>query len=66
MQALSPFMQRTVIYSGSNSRAYIPDLFRGLGAKRVVLFSDRGLEKAGIVEKQRKFLNLHQKDLDLN
>jgi alcohol dehydrogenase class IV len=54
MQALSPFMQRTVIYSGSNSRAYIPDLFRGLGAKRVVLFSDRGLEKAGIVEKTAK------------
>ncbi|RBP90683.1 alcohol dehydrogenase class IV [Cytobacillus firmus] len=54
MQAVSPFMQRTVIYSGSNSRAYIPDLFRGLGAKRVVLFSDRGLEKAGIVEKTAK------------
>ncbi len=48
---ISQFMLRTVIYSGSNSRALIPDLFRGLGAKRVVLFSDRGLEKADIVEK---------------
>jgi alcohol dehydrogenase class IV len=48
---LSQFMLRTGIYSGSNSRAMIPDLFRGLGAKRVVLFSDRGLEKAGIVDK---------------
>lgn len=54
MQALSQFMQRTVIYSGANSRAIIPDLFRGLGAKKVVLFSDRGLEKAGIVEKTAK------------
>ncbi|MCM3706484.1 MULTISPECIES: iron-containing alcohol dehydrogenase [Cytobacillus] len=54
MQALSQFIQRTVIYSGANSRALIPDLFCGLGARRVVLFSDRGLEKAGIVEKVLK------------
>ena len=48
---LSQFMLRTGIYSGSNSRAMVPSLFAGLGAKRVVLFSDRGLEKAGVVEK---------------
>ncbi|WHY94125.1 iron-containing alcohol dehydrogenase [Neobacillus cucumis] len=48
---LSQFMLRTGIYSGSNSRAIVPSLFAGLGAKRVVLFSDRGLEKAGVVEK---------------
>jgi len=48
---LSQFMLRTGIYSGSNSRALVPSLFQGLGAKRVVLFSDRGLESAGIVEK---------------
>lgn len=47
---LSQFMLRTGIYSGSNSRALVPSLFAGLGAKRVVLFSDRGLEKAGIVD----------------
>lgn len=48
---LSQYMLRTGIYSGSNSRAMLPSLFAGLGAKRVVLFSDRGLEKAGVVEK---------------
>ncbi|MDQ6597443.1 iron-containing alcohol dehydrogenase [Bacillus salipaludis] len=48
---LSQFMLRTRIYSGSNSRALVPGLLNGLGAKRVVLFSDRGLEKAGVVEK---------------
>ena len=54
----SSFMLRTGIYSGSNSRAMIPDLFKGLGAKRVVLFSDRGLEKAGIVEKIAQMFEL--------
>ncbi|TLS36222.1 iron-containing alcohol dehydrogenase [Pseudalkalibacillus caeni] len=54
----SQFMLRTGIYSGSNTRAMIPDLFRGLGAKRVILFSDRGLEKAGIVEKVAQIFDL--------
>ncbi|RSK27219.1 iron-containing alcohol dehydrogenase [Bacillus sp. HMF5848] len=47
----SSFMLRSGIYSGSNTRAMIPDLFRGLGSKRIVLFSDRGLEQAGLVAK---------------
>lgn len=55
---LSQFMLRTGIYSGSNSRAMVPSLFAGLGAKRVVLFSDRGLEKAGVVEKVASIFNL--------
>jgi alcohol dehydrogenase class IV len=57
-RTLSQFMLRTGIYSGSNSRALVPDLFKGLGAKRVVLFSDRGLEKAGVVEKVAQIFNL--------
>ncbi|NHM31238.1 iron-containing alcohol dehydrogenase [Neobacillus terrae] len=55
---LSQFMLRSAIYSGSNSRALVPDLFKGLGAKRVVLFSDRGLEKAGVVEKVAQIFEL--------
>lgn len=55
---LSQFMLRTGIYSGSNSRAMVPSLFAGLGAKRVVLLSDRGLEKAGIVQKVAEIFNL--------
>ncbi|MGG4489681.1 iron-containing alcohol dehydrogenase [Metabacillus idriensis] len=54
----SQFMLRSGIYSGSNTRAMVPDLFRGLGAKRVVLFSDRGLEKAGVVEKTAQIFEL--------
>jgi alcohol dehydrogenase class IV len=56
--SLSQFMLRTGIYSGSNSRAMVPSLFAALGAKRVVLLSDRGLEKAGVVEKVAEIFNL--------
>lgn len=56
--SLSQFMLRTGIYSGSNSRAMVPSLFAGLGAKRVLLLSDRGLEKAGIVEKVASMFEL--------
>ena len=55
---LSSYWLRTAIHSGSNTRALVPDLFRGMGAKRVVLFSDRGLEKAGIVEKVAQIFSL--------
>lgn len=55
---LSQFMLRTGIYSGSNSRAMVPSLFAGLGAKRVLLLSDRGLESAGIVEKVADIFSL--------
>ncbi|MEH7746197.1 iron-containing alcohol dehydrogenase [Neobacillus drentensis] len=55
---LSQFMLRTGIYSGSNSRAMVPSLFAGLGAKRVLLLSDRGLEAAGIVEKVAEIFTL--------
>lgn len=57
-RTLSQFMLRTGIYSGSNSRAMVPSLFAGLGAKRVLLLSDRGLEKAGIVEKVASIFDL--------
>jgi alcohol dehydrogenase class IV len=56
--SLSQFMLRTGIYSGSNSRAMVPSLFAGLGAERVVLLSDRGLEKAGVVQKVAEIFNL--------
>jgi alcohol dehydrogenase class IV len=56
--SLSQFMLRTGIYSGSNSRAMVPSLFAGHGAKRVVLLSDRGLEAAGVVEKVAEIFHL--------
>lgn len=51
-------MLRTAIHSGAGTRALVPDLFKGLEAKRVVLFSDRGLEQAGIVEKIKEIFEL--------
>ncbi|MFA8438602.1 iron-containing alcohol dehydrogenase [Pueribacillus sp. YX66] len=47
----SNFAATTAIHSGAQTRAMIPDLFRGLGSKRVVLFSDKGLEQAGVIER---------------
>ena len=54
----SQYMLRTAIHSGAGTRALVPDLFRGLEAKRVVLFSDRGLEQAGVVEKIKEIFEL--------
>ncbi|WP_226654196.1 iron-containing alcohol dehydrogenase [Pseudalkalibacillus hwajinpoensis] len=54
----SQYMLRTAIHSGAGTRALVPDLFKGLEAKRVVLFSDRGLEQAGIVEKIKEIFEL--------
>ncbi|WP_207369126.1 iron-containing alcohol dehydrogenase [Heyndrickxia coagulans] len=55
---LSQFSLRTAIQSGSNARALVPSLFSGLGAKRILLLSDRGLEQAGIVEKVASIFEL--------
>lgn len=46
----SQFMMRTAIHSGAGVRAMIPDLFKGSGSKRVVLFSDKGLKQAGVID----------------
>ncbi|KWW17391.1 MULTISPECIES: iron-containing alcohol dehydrogenase [Peribacillus] len=47
----SNFWLRSSVYSGSDSRSLIPELFKGLGAKRILLVSDSGLEHAGVVKK---------------
>ncbi|PJN89794.1 iron-containing alcohol dehydrogenase [Bacillus sp. mrc49] len=47
----SNFWLRSSVYSGSDSRSLIPGLFKGLGAKRILLVSDSGLEHAGVVKK---------------
>ncbi|MCS1350724.1 iron-containing alcohol dehydrogenase [Mechercharimyces sp. CAU 1602] len=45
------FHVRTSLHNGAGVRAMIPDLFRGLRGKRIALFSDQGLKKAGVVER---------------
>ncbi|SIR74992.1 Alcohol dehydrogenase, class IV [Peribacillus simplex] len=47
----SNFWLRSSVYSGTNTRSLIPDLFNGLGAKRILVVSDAGLVNAGVVKK---------------
>ncbi|MGE7878945.1 iron-containing alcohol dehydrogenase [Peribacillus muralis] len=54
LDSLSNFWLRSSIYSGSNSHSLIPGLFKGLGAKRILLVSDEGLKNAGVVKKVTK------------
>lgn len=49
--ALFRFGVRTDVYCGAGARTLLPELLSGLGGKRAVLFTDQGLNKAGITEK---------------
>lgn len=46
----SEFAHRTNIRMGSGTRILVPDLIEGLGGKRPVLYSDKGLTNAGITQ----------------
>ncbi len=59
------FTLRTSIYSGENAAERIPDYYKGLNAKRVVLISDKGLEKAGVVRKIVDIFKAHATDTEL-
>ena len=56
-QKISEFSMRSVVYSGEKTREMIPSLFKELGSSRVLLLSDRGLEKAGLVDKAAEIFN---------
>jgi len=45
------YNMRAVVHSGVGSIIRIPALMQGLGARRVLLISDAGLEKAGVVDR---------------
>lgn len=45
------FNLKTIIHARENGITDIPALFNRLGAKRVILFTDKGLESLGFVEK---------------
>ncbi|MFD1737348.1 iron-containing alcohol dehydrogenase [Bacillus salitolerans] len=64
MQAnqVSHLFLRSAIYSGSNSRSLIPNLFHGLGSKKVVLYSDRVLKKIGLVDMVVELFNSSRKE----
>ncbi|WP_230203591.1 iron-containing alcohol dehydrogenase [Bacillus massiliigorillae] len=46
----SEFHLRTSISSGAGSRSLLPQMIQGLGGKRAILFTDKGLTEAGVVD----------------
>ncbi|GMA51437.1 alcohol dehydrogenase [Alicyclobacillus contaminans] len=45
------FNVRTTVYSGSGCRTQLPDILQGLGGRRAVLITDKGITKAGITKR---------------
>lgn len=45
------FALRTVVNSGAGARTMLPEMVKGLGGRRAVLFTDKGLTQAGITDK---------------
>jgi len=45
------YWQRTMIHAGPGTVVRLPGLFDGLGARRVLLVSDKGLKDVGVVDK---------------
>ncbi len=44
------YWQRTMVHGGPGTVVRLPGLFSGLGARRILLVSDKGLKDAGIVD----------------
>lgn len=45
------YWQRSMIHAGPGTVVRLPNLFAGLGGKRVALISDQGLKQVGLVDK---------------
>ena len=45
------YWQRTMVHAGPGTVIRLPGLFSGLGSKKVLLVSDKGLKDVGIVDK---------------
>jgi len=56
--SFSQFAIRTTITAGVGCCTLVPETFRGLGGKRVVLFTDKGIVNAGIAERIQKIFEL--------
>jgi alcohol dehydrogenase class IV len=51
------YWQRTMIHAGPGTVNRLPDLFSRLGARRILLVSDKGLKDIGLVERIAALLN---------
>ena len=52
------FTHRPEIRSGAGSHILVPDLIQGLGGKRPILFSDKGLTDAGLTQKIKSLFDM--------
>ncbi|MBM7587577.1 alcohol dehydrogenase class IV [Bacillus pakistanensis] len=52
------FSVQTVVNSGSGSRTLLPEMIKGLGGKRAVLYTDKGLTKAGITDQIKELFEI--------
>lgn len=52
------FHHRPVIRSGAGSHILVPDLIEGLGGKRPLLFSDKGLTSVGLTQKIKNLFDI--------
>lgn len=58
------YQMKTIVHARENGIENVPSLFRHMGAKRVVLFSDKGLEAFGVVDRCADIFN-RQADVTL-
>jgi alcohol dehydrogenase class IV len=63
--SLFQFSARTTITSGAGSRALLPEMVRGLGGRRAVLFTDKGLTQSGVTEKVTEMFRIMPGDVEL-
>lgn len=52
------FSVRTVVNSGAGARSLLPEMIKGLGGKRAVLFVDKGITQAGITNKIKELFEI--------
>ncbi|MEH7073359.1 iron-containing alcohol dehydrogenase [Neobacillus drentensis] len=52
------FSVRTVVNSGAGSRTLLPEMIKGLGGKRAVLYTDKGLTQAGITAQIKELFEI--------
>jgi alcohol dehydrogenase class IV len=60
---LSQYFLKTAIYQGSGSVAMLPDILTSLGAKRAVVFTDKGLVLSGVLDNVRAMFDLPSRGL---
>jgi alcohol dehydrogenase class IV len=52
------FSVRTVVNSGAGSRSLLPEMIKGLGGRRAVLYVDKGITQAGITDKIKELFEI--------